>query len=161
MLKLVNKKKSNLSELLKLGEMYNNLSKEIKILEEQKKHLASQIKESLKIIGVKDDSGSFYVEDDKFIIGSVAKKSMKIDNTKALEFIKQKNLFNLIETAEIVDEEGLLTAFDNGLITLDEIESFINTKINYSILVKEKEELPEVETSELMNVARYKKNGKL
>lgn len=159
-MKLVNKKKFNSGDILKMGEMYNHLTHEIQFLEKQRKELSNKIKEDIIKIGVKDDTGSYYIEDESFIVGKVAKKSMKLDTVKAIQTLKNMGLNSLIETVETVNEDELQNALNDGLISLDAIESFIDTKVNYSILVKKKEDLPEIETAEVQ-VARYKKNGKL
>ena len=62
-------------EIGKMGKEYADISAQIKQLEERKKSLAEKIKEGAEQFGVKDDKGSFYLENDTILMGKVAKKS--------------------------------------------------------------------------------------
>ena len=59
-------------------------------------------------------------------------------------------------TVETVNEDKLQKAVQDKRISLDEVEKFTNVKVTYSVLVKEKEAMPEVEVS-TAKVARKKK----
>ena len=164
-LKKVSKKaENNVSPLFKvkdisnLGKEYAEISAQIKQLEDRKKVLANLIKEGAEQFGVKDDKGSFYLESDTHIMGKVAKKSFKIDQEKAVETLESMGLGDVVDvvTVKTVNEDRLQTAVQDKRISLDEVEDFTNVSTSYSVSVKEKEVMPEVEVSDL-KVARKKK----
>lgn len=142
----------------KMGKEYAEVSAKIKQLEERKKFLADTIKNGVEQYGVKDDKGSYYLEDDSLIMGKVAKKSFKVDQEKAVEILESMGLGDVIDvvTTKVVNEDRLQSAVQDRRITLDVVQDFTNESVSYSVSVKEKAEMPEVEQSNLQ-VARKKK----
>lgn len=138
-------------ELGMMASQYADVSAQIKALEETKKSLADKIKQGAEMLGVKDDKGSYYLESDGYIMGKVASKSMKIDQSKAVEALESKGLTECVKTVTLktVDEQKLEQAVMNGQITLDEVEDFTEINIGYKVSVVKKEELPVVEQSTL------------
>lgn len=145
-------------DICKLGEEYVTISAQIKKLEEQKKALAEKIKEGAEKYGVKDDKGSFYLESDNIILGKVARKSFSVDQEKAVANLQARGLGDVLDeiVTVVVNEDRLQQAVQDKRLTLDEVEEFTNSKVSYSVLVKEKEEVPEVEQTNL-KAARKKK----
>ena len=141
----------------KMGKEYSEVSKQIKVLEERKKFLADTIKSQVEQVGVKDDKGSYYLEDENFIMGKVAKKSFKIDQDKAVETLESMGLGDVVDvvTVKTVNEDRLQRAVQEKRLTLDTVQDFTNESVSYSVLVKEKEIMPEVEQSTLQ-VAKKK-----
>ena len=84
-------------------------------------------------------------------MGKVASKSMKIDDTKAVEVLESKGLADCVKTVVVktVDEQKLEQAVMNNKITLDEVEEFTTINTSYKVSVVKKEALPEVEQSTL------------
>lgn len=158
-LKKVNKVKPLFSadDIGKLGREYAEVSAQIKQLEERKKALAEKIKSGAEQFGVQDDKGSFYLEDDTLIMGKVARKSFKIDQDKAVQTLESMGLGDVVDEVVVktVNEDKLQSAVSNGRITLDDVEGFTNVSTAYSVLVKEKEAIPEVEVT-TTKVARKK-----
>ena len=158
-LKKVNKVKPLFSaeDIGKMGKEYAEISAQIKQLEERKKQLADKIKSGAEQFGVQDDKGSYYLEDDSIIMGKVAKKSFKIDQEKAIQTLESMGLGDVVDevTVKAVNEDKLQSAVQSGRISLDEVEKFTNVTTAYSVLVKAKEEMPEVEVSST-KVARKK-----
>ena len=158
-LKKVNKVKPLFSaeDIGKMGKEYAEISAQIKQLEERKKQLADKIKSGAEQFGVQDDKGSYYLEDDTIIMGKVAKKSFKIDQEKAIQTLESMGLGDVVDevTVKAVNEDKLQSAVQSGRISLDEVEKFTNVTTAYSVLVKAKEEMPEVEVSST-KVARKK-----
>ena len=138
-------------DLALMASKYNEISLQIKVLEEEKKALSDKIKEGAEKLGVKDDCGSYYLDSDNYIMGKVASKSIKIDQTKAVEVLKKKGLSSCVDTItiETVNEEKLEQAVSKKEITLEEVEEFTDIKVSYKVSVKKKEEMPEVEQSRL------------
>lgn len=148
----------SVEEIGKLGKEYAELSAQIKVLEDRKKDIANKIKDGAEQFGVKDDKGSFYLESDSHVLGKVIKKSFKIDQEKAVETLESMGLGDVVDvvTVKTVNEDRLQTAVQDKRISLDEVEDFTNVSTSYSVSVKEKEVMPEVEVSDL-KVARKKK----
>ena len=140
-----------------MGKEYADISAQIKQLEEQKKALAEKIKSGAEQYGVKDDKGSYYLENDSFIMGKVAKKSFKLDTEKAIETLESIGLGDVVDEVVVrtVNEDKLQKAVQSGKISLDTVEGFTITSVSYSVSVKEKEAMPEVEVS-TAKVARKK-----
>ena len=163
-LKKVSKNDSNetkplyfVQDIGKLGREYAEVSKQIKLLDERKKFLADTIKSQVEQTGVKDDKGSYYLEDDNFIMGKVAKKSFKIDQDKAVETLESIGLGDVIDivTVKTVNEDRLQRAVQEKRLSLDTVQDFTNESVSYSVLVKEKEIMTEVEQTTLQ-VAKKK-----
>ena len=141
-----------------LGRQYADISSQIKALEEQKKALAEKIKQGAEQFGVKDDKGSFYLESEDLMMGKVAKKSFKIDQDKAVKTLESMGIGDVVDevTVRTVNEDRLQQAVSDGRLSLDTVESFTNVSVSYSVLVKEKEVMPEVEQTTLKSAAKRK-----
>lgn len=136
---------------------YDNLSAQIKTLEARKKELSAQIKEGAEKFGAKDDKGSFYFENNGFIMGKVAKKSLSIDQEKGVDILERMGLGDCIDTVTIrsVNEDKLSAAVSNGRISINKVEEFVNSNISYSVSVKECETVTaEVEQTTLKAARR-------
>ena len=158
------KKSSNLKPLFsaddiaKMGAEYADISAQIKVLEEKKKALADKIKSGAEQFGVKDDKGSFYLESDSHIMGKVAKKTFRIDQEKAVETLESMGLGDVVDvvTSKVINEDRLQRAVQEKRLSLDTVKDFTNETVSYSVLVKEKEAMPEVEVT-TSKVAKRKK----
>lgn len=156
-LKKATKKPTNVTPLFsvedigRMGKEYAEVSAQIKELEAKKKTLADKIKSGAEQFGVKDDKGSFYLEDDSYVMGKVAKKSFKIDQDKAVKTLESMGLGDVVDvvTVTTVNEDKLQKAVADKRLTLDDVKGFTNESISYSVLVKEKEAVPEVEQTTL------------
>ena len=141
-----------------LGSQYADISSQIKALTEQKTALAEKIKQGAEQFGVKDDKGSFYLESEDLMMGKVAKKSFKIDQDKAVKTLESMGIGDVVDevTVRTVNEDRLQQAVSDGRLSLDTVESFTNVSVSYSVLVKEKEAMPEVEQTTLKSAAKHK-----
>lgn len=139
----------SIEDLGNMGREYADISAQIKKLEEVKKSLAEKIKSGAEQLGVQDDKGSYYLENDEFIMGKVAKKSFKIDQDKAVAKLQSMGLGDVVDevTVQTVNEDRLQKAVQEKRLTLDDVEDFTITSTSYSVSVKEKEAMPEVEVS--------------
>ena len=63
---------------------YAEIREKEKVLRERKEQLSKYIKEYVSTNGSKDSKGSYYSENEKFVYGSQAKKSIKIGNILGL-----------------------------------------------------------------------------
>ena len=158
MAKLKKFEKSILSveDYIKLGKDYDELSAQIKELTARKNELSAKIKEGAEKFGVKDDKGSFYLESDEFILGKVCRKSMKLNQSKAKDTLESLGVGDVIDevTTYTVNEDRLNQAVQDGRVSIDTVRSFTDVKVDYSVSVKVKESMPEVEQSSLMAAKR-------
>lgn len=158
-------KKANLSVALKeedyqkLAKEYSEISEQAKVLTSRKSELSSTLKEGAQRLGTKDDKGSFYMgnADDEFIIGSVIKKSITLNNEKGYEYLKNKGLNKcyrrVVETKYVVDEDAVEKAISEGDLTLQEVQDNIyDISTSFSVSVKKQvaEEMPEIEQTKLV-----------
>lgn len=150
-------KKANIKPLMteadiaRMGAEYADISAQIKVLDDRKKVLSDKIKEGAEQLGTKDDKGSFYIESETHIMGKVAKKSFSIDQDKAVKVLEAMGVGDVIDevTVRTVNEDRLQKAVNDKRVSFDTVKDFTNTKVQYSVLVKEKEAMPEVEQSTL------------
>jgi hypothetical protein len=128
-------------------------------IKERKNELATYLKQFAEENGVKDDKGSFYVENEQFVIGKVARKSITLDPTKTLSFLKKRGLSDCIKTVEVLDEDAITSYVESGVISIDEIRELTNTSVSYAISVNSKEEMPEVQQTEMVAQTKNPKKG--
>lgn len=129
---------------------YDELSKRSKVIDERKKVLSDAIKLYAQTNGSKDDNGSFYCENESFTFGSQCRKSVSLDEDKAVEFIQSKGYNDCLKTVIAVDETALEKRVSCGDITPDELETITKSRTTYAITVKKKEttaEMPEVQVA--------------
>lgn len=125
---------------------YNSVTETIKKLDKDKKVLATEIKDYAKANGVKDDKGSFYCENEQFIYGATAKKSISLNTEALIAFLKANNLADgVVVTKEVLDEEALDRLIDSGAISADSIEAMTTVKTDYSVSIKKKDVAVEVQ----------------
>lgn len=146
------------NDIAKMGVEYAEISAQIKVLEERKKELSDKIKSGAEQFGVKDDKGSFYLENDNYIMGKVARKSFKINHDKAVATLESMGLGDVVDvvTVSTVNEDRLQKAVQDKRISLDTVKEFTDETVSYSVLVKEKEAMPEVEVSTAKAAKRKK-----
>lgn len=119
---------------------YSQISEQMKFLEARKKELASTIKTYAEEKGTKNDKGSYYAETDNFIFGNEARKSIKLNQEKALEYLKEHDLVEkYTETQIIVNEELLASAVECEEIPMEDFEQLCDVKVTSAVSVKQKE----------------------
>ena len=140
---------------------YQELKKREKVISERKKLLADSIKTYAEKNGTKDSSGSFYSESDKFVFGSQCRKSVSLDEAKAMKLFNSKGFDDCIELKPVINEKAVETRLAKGDITPEEIESVSNVKVTMAIDVREKEEVVEVQETTASIAAQKKPKLKL
>lgn len=128
--------------------LYNNLRADKKVIEGKMKELADSIKTYASNNGSKDSKGSYYCENDKFTFGSVAKKTVSF-NDKAISILKKKGLHEAIVVTEMIDKDAVSKLVDNGELSYADMEEMTSVSVVYSVDIKVKEELPEVEVKKV------------
>ena len=135
---------------------YDSLREQKKKIEDRMKYLADQIKANAEKVGVKDDKGSFYAEDEQFIYGKQCKKSVSFNQEKALSYFRGHGYDDCITTVEVINEEAVESRINTGDISFEDLEDITTTKVSYAIDLKRKEEMPEVEQTEVPIAASKK-----
>lgn len=137
-------------------EEYAKLREQAKAIKKRMEMLSEDIKEYAGTHGVKDDSGSFYCDSDKFVYGKQARKSVNFIEDKAIAYLKGRGLVDAVKTKEYIDNEVVDRYVSEGVITFNDLQSIVTTKTSYAIDVKVKEVMPEVEEVTLGAVASVK-----
>lgn len=156
------KKKAESKEKLIEGyvQEYNKLREEKSIIEKRLKKLSETIKEYASENGVKDKNGSFLCENDTFIFGAQSKKSVSLNEEGMISLCKEKGLNNAVAVKEYIDKDVLDKYIDSGDITREEVESLSSISVSYSVVVKAKESIPQVEECKAVASRRkYTKKG--
>lgn len=135
---------------------YDSLREQKKKIEDRMKYLADQIKANAEKVGVKDDKGSFYAEDEQFIYGKQCKKSVSFNQEKALSYFRDHGYDDCITTIEVINEEAVESRINTGDISFEDLEDITTTKVSYAIDLKRKEEMSEVEQIEVPVAASKK-----
>lgn len=135
---------------------YDSLREQKKKIEDRMKYLADQIKANAEKVGVKDDKGSFYAEDEQFIYGKQCKKSVSFNQEKALLYFREHGYDDCITTVEVINEEAVEGRINTGDISFEDLEDITTTKVSYAIDLKRKEEMAEVEQTEVAMAASKK-----
>lgn len=127
---------------------YDTLRAKKKAIDERMKVLAKDIKDYAALYGNKDDKGSYYAENDKYVFGSQCKKSIKLNDEKVLTYFKAHHLDAHIETKEFVSEETVELLNNVGTISYEDLETLVEVKETYSVTVVKKEEEVTAEVQE-------------
>lgn len=139
---------------------YNLLRAKTKTIKTRMDELAKDIKGYLTSNVTPDSKGSYYTEDDNFVYGNMAKKSIKLNEERAKVFLQERNLLEQAsEVKVVIKEDKLEKLIADGTITMEEFETLVDTKVTYSIDVKEKkkeEEPVEVQVVNSTKPARRK-----
>ena len=135
---------------------YDSLREQKKKIEDRMGYLANQIKANAEKVGVKDDKGSFYAEDEQFIYGKQCKKSVSFNQEKALSYFRDHGYDDCITTVEVINEEAVESRINTGDISFEDLEDITTTKVSYAIDLKRKEEMAEVEQTEVSMAASKK-----
>lgn len=133
---------------------YNELRLREKTISDRKKVLADAIKAFVLKNGTKDSKGSFYAENNSFTYGAQCKKSIKFDVEKASDFLKKIGHEECIIMTPSIDGDAVSQLVEDGAMSFDDMESITKTSVTYSIDVKQKEEMPEVQTSTVAAASR-------
>lgn len=118
---------------------YNLLRAKTKTIKARMDELAKDIKGYLTSNVSPDSKGNYYEEDDNFVYGNMAKKSIKLNEERTKVFLQERNLLEQAsEVKVVIKEDKLEQLLANGDITMEEFKTLVDTKITYSIDIKEK-----------------------
>jgi hypothetical protein len=129
---------------------YDTLREQEKKCKERKKYLSEIIKDYAFKNGTKDDKGNYYTERDGFMLGKQCKKTITLDHEKSIAFLKaNSSTAHCVVTTEVVDEEAVAKCVEQGEITQEDLDTITNIKIDYSVSLTPKVEMPEIEQQEI------------
>lgn len=130
-----------------------------KTIETRMKQLADEIKEYCTQYGTQDSNGSFYSENDSYAFGKQAKKKVTLDEENLIAYLKEKGITAPIKQKQYIDTEVLDKVLDNpdSGLSESEIEPFIKITTSYAVDIKVKEEMPEVEETQVALAADKKR----
>lgn len=144
-----------MSDIKAIVREYNHLREQQKFIKKRQSELADKIKKYSAEYGVKDSKGNMYLEDEEFIYGQQARKSVKLNEDKAKELFRRKDVYDLVVEKEVIEkeiinEEKLSELVEEGRISMEELEEVTDIKVSYAIDVRRKEvedteDMPEVQ----------------
>jgi hypothetical protein len=102
---------------------YLDASEKMRPLDAEKRKLSGELKEAAESYGTKDDKGSFSLETGGFVIKKIMSKSTAVNAQKAVDTLRRLGLLERC-TTRVVDEKQLEVCFQEGLLTLEDINSF-------------------------------------
>lgn len=159
MAKLTKISKYSTNDLVRMAKEYLDINSKVKKLNDTKKMLSDKIKEATLELGVKDDKGSHFYENEEVMTGRVAKKSVSLNEEKTFALLKEKGIYDEVVEEVVVqkiNEDALESKVMDGTISNEEFEGICDVKVSYSVSVKEKEEMPAVETTKVLKAASKK-----
>jgi hypothetical protein len=130
------------NDLINRTKKYAFLKAQLDFLEKEQKELRAQLFEALDAEGVEDDKGNIIIELPQEVEGyfSVVKQrrvSRKIDEDKAAEIITSKGLEDtLYKTVITVDEDALMAALYEDVLTEEEIDAMYPQSITWALVLK-------------------------
>lgn len=137
---------------------YDILRLQAKTIKSRMDSLSKEIKKYLTENVPVNAKGSYYSEDDDYIYGNVARKSIKINEDKAKQFFQERNLLEEVTDVKVVvNEDKVAKLLQDEVITQEDLESIVDVKVTYSIDVKAKEHEKEEEIVEVVETRPKRK----
>lgn len=133
-----------------LVQEYHDLKTRKAQIDKRMKEVTKDIKDYLSKNVQADAKGNRYLEDDKFTFGTMARKSITLDQDKARVYFAQQGLLDdVLEVQTFVSEEKIAKLVMDGKITEEDVQALANVKTTYAIDIKEKkvEEIVDVEVA--------------
>lgn len=128
---------------------YNSLREQKKSIESQMAKVSADLKSYAEKNGTKDDKGSYYVEYGDYMIGKQARKSISFDVPKAVTFFRKHGIPECVDTIEVINSDAVEQAINEGIISVEDLEKITETKISYSIDVRAREEITDVQETQV------------
>ena len=130
------------TDLIARAKKYSFLKSQLDYLEKEQKALRVELFEVLDTQGVEDDKGNIIIELPEEVDGvsSIVKQrrvSRKIDEDKAADIIHSKGLQDsLYKTIIVVDEDALMAALYEDVLTEAEIDEMYPQSITWALVLK-------------------------
>ena len=150
-------KKEEQLDFYSLLDEYETINSKIKVLDTRKKEIAKLVKSYASAHGVKNSNGSMFCENDKYVFGQQAKKTVKLNFERAREFFVANKLWDRVkEVKEEINEDKVEELISDGLMTEEDLEGLVDIKTQYAVSIKKKTSSQE-EQMEVQKVASIKK----
>jgi len=123
---------------------YAMLKKSIDQYEARQKELKASLFAKIEADGFEDDKGNLWLELPEPVEGYVSlqkqkRVTRKIDEMLAEDLIEKKGLANrLYKTVRVVDEDELMAALYEGLLTEEEVDEMFPAKIVWALMLSKK-----------------------
>jgi hypothetical protein len=130
------------NDLFARAKKYSFLKSQLDFLEKEQKALRLELFEVLDLEGEEDDKGNLVLELPKEVDGYSAvmkqrRVSRKIDELKAEEIITEKGMEDtLYKTIRVVDEDALMAALYNDVLTEAEVDEMYPHSITWALVLK-------------------------
>ena len=134
----------NSDDLVGQTKEYSSLKKSIEQFETRQKELKASLFEKIEADGFTDDKGNWWLELPETIDGYVSlqkqkRVTRKIDDMIAEDLIEKKGLTGrLYKTVRVVDEDELMAALYEGLLTEEEVDEMFPPKIVWALMLSKK-----------------------
>lgn len=134
-LKIKSKPKQTVSLQTLLAEM-DKVKETKKLLDTREKELKTLILEYVSKEGVKDSNGSVKLVFGDRLVNNQARKSVKLNESRAEDFFRGLGIWDKVsETKEVLNENYVEQAVLEGLITTDDLESLVDIKTTYALVI--------------------------
>lgn len=134
-LKIKSKPKQTVSLQTLLAEM-DKVKETKKLLDTREKELKTLILEYVSKEGVKDSNGSVKLVFGDRLVNNQARKSVKLNESRAEDFFRDLGIWDKVsETKEVLNENYVEQAVLEGLITTDDLESLVDIKTTYALVI--------------------------
>jgi bacterioferritin (cytochrome b1) len=123
---------------------YAMLKKSIEHYEARQKELKASLFAKIEADGFEDDKGNLWLELPEPVEGYVSlqkqkRVTRKIDEMLAEDLIEKKGLADrLYKTVRVVDEDELMAALYEGLLTEEEVDEMFPAKIVWALMLSKK-----------------------
>jgi hypothetical protein len=134
----------NLEPIRKEVQQYVFLKDEVSNLETRVNEIKKRIISSVEQLGTPNDKGSLVlsIEDEKSGTANVVKQrrvSKQFDEDTANKILADKGLFeSCTETITVLDQDAVMAAYYNGLLTDEDIEAMFPEKVSWALILEKK-----------------------
>jgi len=134
----------NSDDLIGQTTEYAMLKKNIEQYEARQKELKASLFEKIETDGFEDDKGNLWLELPEPVEGYVSlqkqkRVTRKIDEMLAEDLIEKKGLADrLYKTVRVVDEDELMAALYEGLLTEEEVDEMFPAKVVWALMFSKK-----------------------
>ena len=139
-------------QVLTLARQYHELRKQKNDIDARMKELAVDIRAYAVENAPKDDNGNQYIDKNGFVLGQQVTKRVKLDEERALAYLKDRGYLEAISHVEVVDQDVLSSLVASGDVSFDDISAMTDVSVTEKIRVtytEPEEEMPTIQTSRL------------
>lgn len=154
-IKLKSKSSTSIMSIDSVVEEYIAILQQEKTLSARKKELAEQIKKHAVEHGQKDSKGSSYLVSNGYVFGNNVRKSISLDNEKAMNYLKEKGFEEVATTlVRTINEQALEQLVSSGQIPTKDFESLCVIKETNAVLVKAETDAKDLAMPEVQVASR-------